>query len=343
MSKVALVYDDVFLLHQPPELHPERPERLVWATEALGRYGLYERLLKVKVREATEEELELVHSRRHINFIKSLCEKGGGWIDADTYTSSHSYEVAKYAVGGIIEAAKLFLEGKISRVIALVRPPGHHAERNRAMGFCLFNNIAILARFLIKRGGKRRIAIIDWDVHHGNGTQSVFYKDAQVLYISLHQWGIFPGTGWYDEIGEGEGEGLNINFPLPAGVADDVYLEFYDVVIDIASQFNPEVVLVSSGYDAHEADPLADLLLSSSVYWLLTRRIIEEIKPYGLFILLEGGYNLRALAMSIVNTVKALLDEYVEQRNTITHERVRSRAFSLLNDAKRLFSQYWNM
>ena len=256
-------------------------------------------------RAATREDLERVHTAAYLDQLQSFCEAGGGQLDLDTAVSAASWEAASYAAGAGLAAVDALEGGEGDAAFCAVRPPGHHAVPSRAMGFCLLNNVAVTAASLRDRG--ERVLIVDWDAHHGNGTQDMFWADPNVLYVSMHQWPLYPGTGRLDDLGAGPGLGATVNFPLPAGATGDVFLAALETAAPLVEQFSPTWVLVSAGYDAHRADPLTGLALSSGDYAALTAGILE-LGPAGrTVVFLEGGYDLEALRASVEATVTTLL------------------------------------
>jgi len=305
--KAGLVYDPVYLEHDTGD-HVENSRRLVEAMSYLKETGIKEKLTCLPPRPALLEELEMIHTPEYISYVKSKAEKGGGWLDPDTVMSTKSYEAALYAAGGLLVAVEAVMKGEMNSAFALVRPPGHHAISDRAMGFCIFNNIAIAAKFALKKFNLNRILIADFDVHHGNGTQDAFYSDSQVLYFSTHQYPFYPGTGWMDETGTGEGDGTTVNFPMAAGWSDEEYLRaFNEVLVPIARRFQPQLILVSAGFDAHWADQLAMMRVSVKAFAqmaVILKNLAAELCQGRLIFTLEGGYNLRVVAYSI----KAIFD-----------------------------------
>ena len=260
--KAGLVYDPIYLEHDTGD-HVENSQRLVAAMSYLKETGIKEKLTCLPPRPALLEELEMIHTPEYISYVKSKAEKGGGWLDPDTVMSPRSYETALYAAGGLLVATEAAMKGEVDNAFALVRPPGHHAISDRAMGFCIFNNVAIAARFALYKFSLNRVLIVDFDVHHGNGTQDAFYNDHRVLYFSTHQYPFYPGTGWMDETGSGEGKGTTANFPMAAGWGDNEYLRaFNEVLVPVARGFQPQLILVSAGFDAHWADQLAMMRVS---------------------------------------------------------------------------------
>ncbi len=288
--------------------HPDRPERLLAierALEARGWLGWQRRPAPA----AEESWLQLVHSARHVERIRDLCAAGGGAIDADTFVGPASYRAALHAVGGACEMARALLAGEDTVGFCAVRPSGHHAESERAMGFCLFDNVAVAAELAIRELGAARVAILDWDVHHGNGTEEIFRRRDDVLFVSIHQQGLFPGTGAPDDVGVGPGEGYTVNLPVPAGSEEDVWLSLVEhIVLPVIGAFEPDLVLISAGFDAHRDDPLADCRLETESFARMARHMRDLAASLGvpLGAVLEGGYDVGSLAASVVATMAAL-------------------------------------
>jgi acetoin utilization deacetylase AcuC-like enzyme len=310
---VLLVDDPRFDRHAPLGHHPERPERLIAARAGLAASGAtFER---VPPRPATDEELARVHEPR---FIEALADLRGrsGYIDADTYVSPESVEIARLAAGSLVAMVDRMLEGPGGQGVALPRPPGHHAGPAHAMGFCLINNVAVAAAHARARG-LSRVAVIDWDVHHGNGTQEMFWRDPGVLYVSTHQSPFYPGTGDIDEIGEGEGRGYTVNVPLAAGGGDDVYASAFErVVLPVLESYAPELVLVSAGFDAAARDPLAQMEVSPGAFgWMAAgiARIATATAKGRMALVLEGGYDLVALEASLASAISGMLGAAVAE------------------------------
>jgi len=308
-TRTTIVWSEAYLDHET-ESHPESPDRWVAIDRALRAAGLFDVLPLLTPSPATLEQVLAVHSSRLVERIRDIGERGGGWLDPDTWVSPLSWETALLAAGGACDAVDAVMEGRAPRAFSLARPPGHHAEPHRAMGFCLLNSVAIAARHAQAAHGIQRVAIVDWDVHHGNGTQAIFWEDPSVLFISLHQFPFYPGSGSRAETGGGEGTGTTINIPLPAGTGEDVYLAAMDNLVLLALRaFAPELILVSAGYDAHEDDPLAMMRLRTESFGLFAERLrdaAEELCGGKLVLVLEGGYNLNALGDSVVATIEAL-------------------------------------
>ncbi len=308
--KAGYVYDPIYLKHETG-YHPENAKRLEAVMAHLEETGLLEQLTPVNPRPATVEELHYVHQASYVSHIKDAALEGIGWLDADTIMSPDSCDAALYAAGGAIEATDAVISGKVNSAFALVRPPGHHATATAAMGFCLFNNIAIAARYALKKHKFEKVAIIDFDVHHGNGTQEAFDSDPQVLYISTHQYPHYPGTGTIYETGSGAARGSKVNIPLPAGSGDDEYRQVFEqIIVPATRRFRPELILVSAGYDPHWADHLAMMEVSTTGFAGMVRTIKELADEFcvgKLVFTLEGGYNLKALSASVKATFDVLL------------------------------------
>jgi acetoin utilization deacetylase AcuC-like enzyme len=306
---VEVIADPRYREHRGPQGHPERPERLLAVDQALEAFG--PALVRRKPRPASPEELLAVHARAHVDHVRRAAEAGAGQLDPDTYVSRASHDVALLAAGGSVDLALRIARGETRYGFAAVRPPGHHAEADRPMGFCLFNNAAIAARAVQREAGVERVALIDWDVHHGNGTQHTFEADPSVLYVSTHQFPFYPGTGAADEIGVGRGEGATLNVPLPAGCGDAEYVGIFQrVLVPAARAFRPDYWIISCGFDAHEDDPLAAMRVTRSGFSALTaivRALADELSGGRLLFVLEGGYSLRGLQEGVDAVLEGLL------------------------------------
>ena len=306
----GLIYDPIYLEHDTGD-HVENSRRLVDAMSHLRETGIKEKLTSLAARPASLEELKMIHAPKYIWYVKSEAQKGGRWLDSDTVLSPRSYEAALHAAGGVLVAVEAVVQEKVDNAFALVRPPGHHATHDQAMGFCIFNNVAIAARFALTKFNLSRVLIADFDVHHGNGTQDAFYADPDVLYFSTHEYPFYPGTGWMDETGSGRGEGTTVNFPMVAGWGDEEYLRaFEEVLAPVARRFQPQLILVSAGFDAHWADHLATMKATITGFAQMARILKElaaELCQGRLVFALEGGYNLRVVASSIKATFDVLL------------------------------------
>jgi acetoin utilization deacetylase AcuC-like enzyme len=309
-KQTGYVYDPIFLKHTQPG-HPESARRLEAILHELQTTGLLEELYQILSRPATPDEVLTVHSKEHLDRIKKICLAGGGYLDPDTYTTADSYDAALMAVGSVIDLVLAVVDGQVDNGFAFVRPPGHHAEPDRPMGFCLLNNIAIATRVAQQQRGLERVAIVDIDVHHGNGTQAAFDADPSVLYCSTHQYPHYPGTGRMTEVGWGTGKGTVVNFPLPAGVSDEGFRQIYtDILIPVLRRFQPQILLVSVGYDCHWNDPLAGMGLSlTGMAWICQTlvEVADELCDGKIVLSLEGGYNLDVLKIGTANSVKILL------------------------------------
>jgi acetoin utilization deacetylase AcuC-like enzyme len=302
-----LLDDRRFDLHVPPGHHPERPERLIAARAAVEKSAVS--FEPVQARQATDEELSRVHDPRYVEEL-DLQRGRQGYLDADTYVSRESVEVARIAAGSLAAMVEAMIAGPLPKGVALLRPPGHHARPAHAMGFCLLNNVAIAAAHA-RTLGLERVAVVDWDVHHGNGTQEMFWRAPGVLYISMHQFPFYPGTGDVDEVGEGDGKGYTVNVPLGAGGGDAVYANAFErVVLPVLSEYAPELVLVSAGFDASARDPLAQMDLSAAAFGWMARelaRIADNSARGRMALVLEGGYDLVALEAGLAAAMQGMI------------------------------------
>jgi acetoin utilization deacetylase AcuC-like enzyme len=313
----AIISGPIYQTHQTGR-HPESATR-VEALQSMVNQLLAEpggHLTRLEPVRAELEQIATVHDLGYITALKQFCEEGGGPLDINTTASRRSFEVALYAAGGLLHGVQAVLQGEVTNAFALVRPPGHHAVEGGALGFCLFNNIAIAARYLLDVHKLERIMIVDWDVHHGNGTQDAFYNDPRVLFFSSHQAHIYPGTGALGETGSEKGAGYNVNLPLPGGSGDAVMEHAFEVLIEpLATRFKPEFILVSAGYDGHWRDPLANLSLSTKGYAQMTRRVTQIADTFcrgRVALTLEGGYDLQALTSSVRATLRILAGATLE-------------------------------
>jgi acetoin utilization deacetylase AcuC-like enzyme len=305
----------VLLLSAHPELdhhdtggaHPERPARIGAALQGVADAGLGDAVIELAPRRATADELARVHPRRYLDLVEEFCRSGGGALDPDTIVGRGSWDTALLAAGGVLAALDALAEGRGDTAFVAARPPGHHALAEQSMGFCMINNVAVGAAALAGRG--ERVLIVDFDVHHGNGTQDIFWDDPRVLYISTHEWPLYPGTGRAEETGGPGAPGLTMNIPLPAGATGDVMLRAADeVMAPVVESFGPTWVLVSAGFDAHRDDPLARLQLTAGDFADLVRRIREFAPgPGRTALVLEGGYDLDALRLSVGAALSAAL------------------------------------
>jgi acetoin utilization deacetylase AcuC-like enzyme len=311
MLKTAYIYDPLFLNHDTGSRHPERSQRVSAAHALLSSQDWFSTLHQMETRPAEEQWVSTVHDAGYIERVKAACETGERRIDSpDVTISKASYDVALNGAGSILQLADQLMAGNVDNGFAMVRPPGHHAEQAEAMGFCLFNNVAIAARYLQQKYELEKILILDWDVHHGNGTQHTFEQDPTVFYISLHQFPHYPGTGTLSEIGIGKGQGATLNCPMTPGLGDDAYREaFEEKILPQAKAFNPDAILLSAGFDAHSSDPLGSINLQASSYAWMTRAVMELADKCcngRILSILEGGYDLNALSESVTEHVRVL-------------------------------------
>ena len=314
MNQVGFIYHPDYLKHDTGVGHPERPARLNSLVNHLLTTPEWHSLMHIRSRTATIENLALVHPEKHVRLIETRCKSGETILDqGDTHACRESFDIALLAAGGVLEAVDGVAHGDFRSVFCAVRPPGHHAETATVMGFCLFNNVAVGARYAQKYHGIGRVAIVDWDVHHGNGTQEIFYEDPSVLYISLHQYPFYPGTGAESERGFGKGEGFTVNCPMKAGSGEKEYLQaFQKTIVPALDQFKPELLLISAGFDAHKDDPLAGIELTEESFSKMTKMLMDVADRYcegRIVSVLEGGYDLAALARSVEAHVRTLLSE----------------------------------
>ncbi|MCX5805741.1 MAG: histone deacetylase [Proteobacteria bacterium] len=302
---IGIVRDDIYLEHITDSYHPENPDRLknIYSMlDAIDDSGIE----YISPRMATHEEIALNHDMYYIESIASTKGREKR-LDPDTVVSPKSYEASCMAVGGMLELADKIVANEINSGFALVRPPGHHAERNRAMGFCIFNNVAVCARYLEKKYKLNRILIVDFDIHHGNGTQHSFYHDSKILYFSTHEYPYYPGTGWYEEVGENEGKGYTVNVPLSQGMGDPDYsYVFKEVLLPIADLFKPEIVLVSAGFDTHYNDPLGSMKVTEDGFAEMTGILLDIANRHcngKILFALEGGYDLKGLTDAVRSVI----------------------------------------
>ncbi|MBN1803683.1 MAG: SUMF1/EgtB/PvdO family nonheme iron enzyme [Sedimentisphaerales bacterium] len=312
MSKTGFVYDDVYLKHRTTPGHPETSERLVAITKRLKTTGLYPQLHKISPRPVASEWLEMVHSSEYIRHVKESCQSNAGYLDSmDVPISKESYEAALVAAGGVLSAIDAVMEGKVKNAFCAVRPPGHHALKDKAMGFCIFNNVAIGAKYIQNKHNLSDILIVDWDVHHGNGTQAMFYDDPSILYFSTHRYPFYPGTGSEAENGSGKGINRTINVPMPIGSGDNDYLRAFKEKLEPAAlAFSPDFILISAGFDAHKDDLLGGMKVTAQGFAQLTqivKDISEKCCDGRLVSVLEGGYGLEGLADSVEAHIKVLM------------------------------------
>ena len=311
MKKVGFIYHPMFLEHDT-EPHPENPGRLTAIVSRLKDLSLQNELINIEPRPAMLEEISTIHDRGYAEMIREKIESGTESLDMDTRVSLQSYSAALLGAGSGLTAVDQVMDGNCDNVFCAVRPPGHHAEKERSMGFCLFNNVAIATRYAQKKKELNRVAIFDWDVHHGNGTQNAFYKDPTVFYSSVHQYPFYPGTGSSDETGSGDGLGSTLNFPLSAFSGDNVYLDILkNRIIPELIRFKPDLIIISAGFDAHGDDPLGGMNVTTECFGAMTDLMVQaadEICKGRLISILEGGYNYSALADSVLIHLERLME-----------------------------------
>jgi acetoin utilization deacetylase AcuC-like enzyme len=340
---LILIHTDRFADHRPPPGHPERVERAEVMHAVADAWKQRGRIVQPP-RPATHDELRRVHSDAYLKAIDATAGRAVS-LDPDTYTSPDSRDVALLAAGAAIGGVEAIVQSRATRVIALVRPPGHHAERDRAMGFCFYNSAAAAAAHALTLG-MERVAIMDYDVHHGNGTQWMFYEDPRVLYISTHQYPFYPGTGAADDVGRGAGAGFTVNVPLEAGSTDGDYADVFEsVVTPVIDQFRPELLLISAGFDAHEQDPLARMRLSTPGYAALTKSLCDAADRHchgRLVAVTEGGYDLSALKACLESTI-AILDGAPVQAPTDAPRPATQRSRMAIAQTRSAHSTYWKL
>ena len=313
MKKVGIVLDKLYVDHDNGYGHPESQERLLAIIDMLKHTKLLDEVSMITPRDATKEEITLVHTPEHYDKMASTRGKPKVFLDADTSTCAVSFDAAVRAGGGMLSSIDSVLAGEVDRAFPLVRPPGHHAEADRAMGFCLFNNVAVGGAYLTDVKGLERVLIVDWDIHHGNGTQHMFYDTSRVLYFSTHQYPYYPGTGGPSETGNGEGEGYTVNVPLPPGMGDNEFIKIFNEILGpVTDQYKPEFILVSAGFDTFYDDPLGGMKVTPEGFAKMTRFLTDAAEKHSggkIVFILEGGYNLDGLWISTKEVLEELLDK----------------------------------
>jgi acetoin utilization deacetylase AcuC-like enzyme len=345
MNTVTIFRHPIYIEHDTGPFHPESPQRLEILYEMLGAEDVKDLCTFAEPRKAKKEEITLVHTSDHFNRVAATAGLKQSFLDADTQTSEKSFDAALYSAGALLSAVDLLMTDKSSRVFTLVRPPGHHAERARSMGFCLFNNIAIAAMYAMEKYYIKRILIIDWDLHHGNGTQSAFYDDSRVLYFSTHQYPYYPGSGDFSETGIGAGAGYTVNVPLPAGQGNgEFYSVFNDVLLPVADQFEPELVLVSAGFDIHFDDPLGGMELTPEGFASLSQiiQLMADRHAGGrLLFTLEGGYSLTGLRDSVRAVIEQLAGREQINVDQIKKGKPARSIERIIDLVKQVHKEYW--
>ncbi|AVX20327.1 Acetoin utilization deacetylase AcuC [Carboxydocella sporoproducens DSM 16521] len=337
---LLLLYDEIFLKHETDSL--EHGSRLQAIVGELKEYGLWEKVPRRRPRQASRSEVLLAHPHEYLEALQAFCAAGGGVWAEDTVVDRDTYDVALRAVGAVLDGIDAVMKGVYHRALALVRPPGHHAAALRGGGFCVLNNLAIGANYARQEYWLNRIAILDWDAHHGNGLQSFFYSDSEVLYISLHQDGLYPYTGWATETGDERGKGFNINIPLPKDTGDTgYYYAMHKIILPVLEQFQPQLLLVAAGYDAHFADPLSSLALTSEGFGQLAKMI----KPWPLVAALEGGYDPATVGHAVAATVAVWgeLPVAVTDPAAPPYAPVRPTQRLRIDDAWQIQKKYWRL
>lgn len=347
--KVGIVKDNRYLCHSAGSYHPESPERLAAIYTMLDDPAMSGKFTIIEPRKATHAELATIHSPTYINFIANTAGRDFVMLDADTITCPESYEIATLAAGGVLNAVDSVMEGKTENAFAFVRPPGHHAEKDSAAGFCIFNNIAVGAMQAMAKYGLKKILIVDWDLHHGNGTQDIFYEDPRVLYFSTHQYPLYPGTGSLNETGRGKGAGFTVNVPMETGAGDADFIKIYRGILEpLALAFEPEMVLLSAGFDIYCDDPLGGMRVTPQGFAALVRillNIADRCCRGRLVATLEGGYHVQGLTKSVKAVLKEMLDETHCSDDQLTAYgcKASDRTNRLINQIKNKIAPFWEL
>jgi acetoin utilization deacetylase AcuC-like enzyme len=352
-KKTCVVSSSKYLNHKTGFRHPESPSRLRVIMRELNRSGILknENCSLVEPKIARIQDLELVHKRDYIQLVQLVCMAGGGKLDSvDTVVSPESFDVARLAIGGTLKAVNMIMANEFRNAFALVRPPGHHAGPYYAMGFCVFNNIAVAASHLIENLNLKRVLILDVDAHHGNGTQEIFYRNEKVLYISLHEDPVeFPSTGFADEVGENEGLGYTVNIPFPFGTNDSIYLRaFNEVAVPIITQYEPQFILISTGFDNYYKDPVGELSLSAYSYIRIFDALLELASKFcqdKLMAVLEGGYNLRVLGKMVAAVIARMAEipYSIRDKRLGAISAIKKKGETTIEKVKKIHSSFWNI
>jgi len=348
-KKTGVVKDTRYLQHSAGFSHPESPERLAAIYEMLDNPLMHWKFNHIEPRVATHKEIETIHSPSYVEYIASTAGQSCVYLDPDTATSPETYEISKLAVGGVCNAIDEVMDGKVDNAFAFVRPPGHHAEKDAAKGFCVFNNIAIGAMHAISKYNLKRILIVDWDLHHGNGTQHSFYNDPRILYFSTHQYPYYPGTGAMQEIGRGPGEGYTINVPLLEGAGDADFVKIFRKILQpVALEFKPELILLSAGFDTYFQDPLGGMRVKPEGFANMARILLNIAGTCcrGRFVaVLEGGYHISGLTRSVKAVLEEMLDEthISDERLALIEKEADEETWHLINKVISIIRHYWKV
>ncbi|HEX3034402.1 MAG TPA: histone deacetylase [Thermodesulfobacteriota bacterium] len=342
MKKVGVLLDKLYVDHEMGMGHPESPERILAIVDMFKETQMLDEVIRIQPRDATKEEITLVHDPAYFDKILSTKGRQRVFLDPDTSTCPVSFDAALRAAGGMLSGVESVMKGEVDIAFPIVRPPGHHAERNRAMGFCIFNNIAVGASYVIQTYGIKRVLIVDWDVHHGNGTQNILYNTSQVLFFSTHQYPYYPGTGAFNETGTGDGEGYTVNVPLPPGMGDVEYIKiFFQILKPVAEQYQPEFIMVSAGFDPYIEDPLAGMRVSPKGFAQMARFLKEMAEEHcggKIVYILEGGYSLDGLWLS----TKEVFEELLEKKQTDYGDlEAQTNADPIIQRVKKVHSNRW--
>jgi len=354
MRKTAIFKNDLFLKHDPGQNHPERIDRLRVIYSFIENPDVRNKFVFPSFSPAEIDDIERNHAKSLVERVADTAGKTYDFLDQDTATSARSYEAARYAAGSVMKGVDLLMTGEIDNGFALVRPPGHHAERDRSMGFCLFNNIAVAAWYARQKYGLARVLIVDWDLHHGNGTQFSFYNSPETLYISTHQYPYYPGTGSLEEVGTGQGEGYTVNIPLPGGLGDEDYAAiFNDIVVPVGKAYNPQLILVSAGFDIYHGDPLGSMSVGTAGFSYMTRSLVQlagEVCDGRVLVTLEGGYNLKGQRDGALAVLSELLgrplddgEEYYLSDDQYNQLAAAHLTHNAIEQARQVAKKYWKM
>lgn len=342
---IGIISSDIFKDHDTSEMkdtgkyiHPESPQRIDSIIDYIKDKEVWTKAIKLPVRKITDEELYKVHTPEYVSSLIEFCKKGGGRIDEDTVTCINSYEVARIAAGSVLEAVDHVMQNRLKKVFCIIRPPGHHALSDSTMGFCLFSNISLGTVYALSKYNLERVMILDWDAHHGNGTEKIFYQSKNVFTVSWHQGNFWPFTGEYTDIGKDEGQGYNLNIPIPASFTDEIFIETFEkLVIPAARKYKPQLIFLAAGYDAHYSDTVSGLNATSPLYDYLSKKVVdlsEELCDGKLISCLEGGYNLDALAQGVFSTLNIMQfpDYNIKTKWSKEKEDNRKDIFKIIND-----------